>query len=352
MSLKFYIPFSLLFFLFACDDDTPTNPPIGDPVKKITGMTIDGPKDPFEESLMAHIPQQTESEWIAIVPFAFTQLDSSNVSYDWENQWWSESIEGMTEMTNYARTNQLKILLKPHVWITDFGNFGNNQWVGDYDAGSEEAWQEWEIEYEAYILQMAEFAESMQIEMFAVGTEYKVAAVVRPDFWRSLIGKVKTVYNGELTYSANWDNYENIPFWEELDYIGVNSYFPLIETPNPTKDEIFNAWEATFNTLKTFHIQHDRPILFTEFGYMSVDYSAWRSWENEAEVDSRNLNLQAQANAFEALFERFWNEEWWAGGFIWKWQMDYPNAGGQENKFYTPENKPAEETIKNWYSKT
>ena len=88
------------------------------------------------------------------------------------------------------------------------------------------------------------------------------------------------------------------------------------------------------------------PILFTEYGYLSVDGCAGNTWELEKKVHSLNINEQAQANAIEALYTVFWKEEFWAGGFMWKW---FPNNMGHEGYFdrdYTPQGKEAESVVR------
>ena len=62
------------------------------------------------------------------------------------------------------------------------------------------------------------------------------------------------------------------------------------------------------------------------------------------------INLEAQTNITQALFETFWHEDWFAGGFIWKWFHDYENSGGKNNNQFTPQNKPVEQTLKQYYS--
>lgn len=59
----------------------------------------------------------------------------------------------------------------------------------------------------------------------------------------------------------------------------------------------------------------------------------------EQGIEERNINEQAQANCFEALFSTFQPEDWWAGGFMWKW---FPNMRGHEGypeRDYTPQGK-------------
>ena len=51
-------------------------------------------------------------------------------------------------------------------------------------------------------------------------------------------------YHGLLTYSANWDHYQNIPFWDHLDIISTNSYYKLGENKDVTVEEIVRRWHA------------------------------------------------------------------------------------------------------------
>ncbi|MEN8835030.1 MAG: glycoside hydrolase, partial [Polaribacter sp.] len=91
-----------------------------------------------------------------------------------------------------------------------------------------------------------------------------------------------------------------------------------------------------------------KPILFTEFGYRSIDYTAKKPWEYSRQQG--NVNLKAQQNALQALYNQFWTEEWFAGGFLWKWFHNQEQVGGLKNNRFTPQNKPAEELIRQLYS--
>ena len=93
----------------------------------------------------------------------------------------------------------------------------------------------------------------------------------------------------------------------------------------------------------------DRPILFTEFGYRSVDYSGKEPWRYDRSMTS--VNLTAQNNATQALFEAVWQEDWFAGGYLWKWFIDHNEVGGLEDNQFTPQNKPVEEILKVYYGK-
>ena len=53
----------------------------------------------------------------------------------------------------------------------------------------------------------------------------------------------RAVYKGKLTYAANWDGeFEEVAFWDALDVIGVQAYFPLTEERVPSVTKLTQAW--------------------------------------------------------------------------------------------------------------
>ena len=90
---------------------------------------------------------------------------------------------------------------------------------------------------------MVDIAIQNKIELFCIGTELNISVVKREKFWRKLIQNIRSRYNGKLSYCSNWDRYEEVGFWEELDYIGISAYFPLCEEINPTKESLMEAWK-------------------------------------------------------------------------------------------------------------
>ena len=93
----------------------------------------------------------------------------------------------------------------------------------------------------------------------------------------------------------------------------------------------------------------NKPVLFTEYGYLSVDGCCGKTWELEDKIKACEVNEDCQANAIEGILSTFANEDWWAGGFLWKW---FPNGHGHEGyplKDYTPQGKSALKTLKRYY---
>lgn len=323
-----------------------TSASVASPVQmagKINGLTFVAPPEPFPVNPMPAVTA-VGANWIAAIPYAFTRPGTPSVRFAENNnwQWWGESPIGVRETIRLAHTAGLKVMLKPQVYMP-------GSWTGAMDFPTPEDWASWEAGYERYILFYAGLAEEEQSDMLCIGTEFNTAIQKRPEFWKGLIPKIKAVYKGKLTYSANWDDWSRVPFWSELDYIGLGGYFPLVQETTPTVDHLKAAWQPILAQLRDFSKQQHKPVLFTEFGYLSVDSCGWRNWELERGIEQRNINEQAQANCFEALFATFHQEDWWAGAFLWKW---FPNMRGHEGypeRDYTPQGKIGEATLRKWY---
>jgi ppGpp synthetase/RelA/SpoT-type nucleotidyltranferase len=212
---------------------------------------------------------------------------------------------------------------------------------------SEEDWKAFEKSYESFILEYASLAEEIKADVFCLGTELHKFVAARPAFWNQLIAKVKKVYNGKLTYAENWDSFDKVPFWSSIDFIGVDAYFPLSEEKMPSVESLKKGWQSHKEKIQILATKLDRKVLFTEYGYRSMDYTGKEPWDSSRK--GKTLNLKAQEIALQAMYDEFWKEEWFAGGFIWKWFHNYEKSGGLNNDQFTPQNKPAEEVVRQYY---
>ena len=234
-------------------------------------------------------------------------------------------------------------MIKPQIWVW------HGEFTGYIEMKTEANWETLEKSYTNFIMEYAHLAQEVKAEIFCIGTELEKFVENRPDYWDNLISEIKKVYKGKLTYAANWDEFKRTPFWGELDFIGVDAYFPVSESKTPTVEECLEGWNTHKPIIKELSDKFEKPILFTEFGYRSVDYTGKEPWKSDRSMTV--VNLEGQTNTTKALFETFWKEDWFAGGFIWKWFHDYENSGGEQNSRFTPQNKPVEEVIKVYYSK-
>lgn len=100
--------------------------------------------------------------------------------------------------------------------------------------------------------------------------------------WRDLIHKLKTKYSGPVGYAANFDQYWGLSFWDALDYVGINAYFPLRNFASPaTQDTLASGWSKVFSRiekhLKEADISH-HPVIFTELGYTRRVHTTLAPW--------------------------------------------------------------------------
>ena len=275
---------------------------------------------------------------IAIMPFGFCNGAQPGVMFNSPRQWWGEKDIGVMTCIKLAKQNNLSAMVKPHLWIR------NGEYSGQFDLPNNGAWKLWEDGYLNYIIHFAKIADTASVDIFCIGTELGNSIKKRPDFWNRLIDSIRQIFHGKLTYAANWDDYDNVPFWNKLDYIGIDAYFPLIDDNTPSINQINNAWDKYIPALEKISLKNNRKVLFTEYGYRNSDACAAEPWKENGDV----ANDVAQSNAYEAFYESFSNKKWFAGGFVWKWYAEH--YFHEKNKIdFTPQGKPAANVIKTWY---
>ncbi len=330
---KYFLSFTVIIFLISCA--------VTQDVQKINGVSFVASRVAIDSTHVKPVVK-LHANYAAIMPFGFTSsIDNPNIGYSKSWQWFGETKEGAKHYIKVLNKSGIKVMLKPQIWVND-GVF-----TGKIKMTNEADWEILEETYSNFILDFAQVAEDAKADIFCIGTELESFVTNRPDYWKHLISEVRKIYKGQLTYAANWNEFERTPFWNLLDYIGIDAYFPVSNEKTPTVEECLKGWEKHKATIKSFNETYDKPVLFTEFGYRSVDYSGKAPWTIDR--TENDVNMEAQVNTTKALFETFWKEEWFAGGFVWKWFHFHDKAGGKNNNRFTPQNKPAESVISSYY---
>jgi len=291
--------------------------------------------------------KENNINWITIVPYAAQKdIDSPEVVF-----YRGDSLENARKdslwksQIDIAHANGFKVFLKPHIWLTEPTN---DKWRSDIYLENEEDWHSWQQDYTAYILNYARIAQANGVDLFCIGAELSRLTIEKTEFWHQLIKQVKKEYTGQLTYAANWNSeYQHITFWDELDFIGVQAYFPLAKKNNPSLTELSEGWEKYVPSLEATSKEFDRKIIFTEMGYKSTDNSAIEPWSWVENVSSKDVNvsLKTQANCYQAFFNSVWNKEWFAGVHIWQMRCDYIVERPEDNLDFSPQGKLAEKVI-------
>lgn len=290
---------------------------------------------------------KTNIDWLTIVPYAGqSSFDSPTLTFQWGDSLdqrkrearWNKEIE-------IAHAAGLKVFMKPHVWLHT-SSLG--KWRSDIYPTSEEHWNSWAKDYKDFILYYAKLAQKNNVDLYCIGAELTRLSLEKPEFWSSLIQEVRKVYSGELTYAANWyEEYETIAFWDELDYIGVQAYFPLVDAEYPKLEALEKAWQKYIPVLAATAEKYDRKILFTEIGYKSTSDCAKEPWqwlENFNRQDMKR-SVECQANSFQALFNTIWDQDWFAGIHIWQYRSEFFDRQSDDKDFF-PQGKPAAVVIR------
>jgi len=309
--------------------------------QKINGVSLVASKDSIT---ILHVKSviDVNANYTALMPFGFIrELSSPKIRFNSKRQWFGEREQGIRQYAKELQHKGIKLMIRPQIWVW------RGQFTGHISMDSEDQWKVLEESYSSFILMYAAIAEETNAALFCIGTELEKFVINRPVYWKILIQKIKKVYKGKLTYAANWDEFKRVPFWNELDYIGIDAYFPLTAKKTPTIEDFEAGWQPHKIEIQKTQKKFNTPVLFTEYGYRSIDFTGKKPWDSKRITGS--INLLAQKNGLQAIHNQFWKEDWFAGGFIWKWFHKHIEVGGENNNRFTPQNKPAQDLLKKLY---
>lgn len=270
---------------------------------------------------------------VALVPYAFTAApDEATIRFRT-----LESDARLSRSVAQARRAGLAVMLKPHLWA-------GRRFHGDISFRDEDRFDAWFEDYRDWMLHYARFAQAHGVEILSIGNEL-AGLTMREDAWRGLIAQVRRIYLGPVTYAAHWEReLERIAFWDALDYIGVNFYFPIAREgapPQPDSPEILAAMRRISQLQSDFH----RPVLFTEVGFPALATAASRPWEE----NSSALDAALQSRCYEIWLDRFAQAPDVTGMFWWKWP-----SHGRSSPFdpsHRPLAKPALHVLGEWFKR-
>ncbi len=243
-----------------------------------------------------------------------------------------DSLRHISLPLDWARERGLSVMLIPHIayWGSKF------LWRGEINFQTKEEWDRFFGDYQTWIVQMASVAEAHGAGTFCIGLEFTYAQKFDAR-WRQIIAAIRQVYHGKLTYGGNWDNFQEVTFWDALDYIGVLAYFPLTKTPDPSSAEISAAWDHKCAELVAYSKAHgDKKFLFVEIGYNVSARAAAEPWAFKMGGDNAEA-IQQRCIAVALDLPRRCSTI--AGMYWWKWFPDLPNPEEENYKLQTPEIK-------------
>ncbi len=279
---------------------------------------------------------------VAIVPYSYMRDPRKSSFIPVSDGAGSENDESVIHAHYAAKHQGMTTVLKPQIWI------GRGSWPGDVEMQSEEDWRQFFDYYYRWMRHYALMAEIHGFDMLCVGVEFAKATIQREQDWRRLIQKLRGLYSGPMTYAANWgEEFENLSFWDELDYIGLDCYYPLSDKEQPTKEELDQRFKQVLTLVERTCRKYNKPMIFTEIGFRSVE-GVWK--QPHEEPLGRPFSEHCQNLCYEVVLENLQGKDFCQGLLWWKWSCNLNNRE-RENTGFTPYDKAAQETVRVWFGK-
>ncbi len=249
-------------------------------------------------------------EWISIHPYATIHRDGRVTHRPFDP---GAPPPWLARPVREAHARGMKVMIKPHLayWGSGFS------WRGDIVFDEPSAHATFFSDYADWVHSLA--LASARSDAFVVGTELDRLTGDGPR-WRQVVSRVRSVFPGRLTYAANWDAFERVPFWDALDAVGVQAYFPIVaDVPADqiTASVLDAGWTPWLSRLRAMSERTGKPVVFTELGYDCSPHAARTPWEPSR--GDRALGERVQGLALDAAFRAMEREPAVVGAFLWKW---------------------------------
>src|SRR3989344_2368661 len=246
---------------------------------------------------------------------------------------------------NKAHSLGMRVMVKPHLDIS------SGQWRANLNPTNKQTFFN---NYTNMIITYANIAQQTGTEQLSIGAELVSLStnVNNKPYWLTLINTVRAVYTGQLTYSANasksdaFNELGKLTFWNELDIAGFSFYGALSTSNNPSVSSLLDEWANWDQTyiLPNFN-SIQKPMIITEIGYRSVDGAAKAPWDYTL---NNSPDPQEQKDLYTAFFEYWKDKNHIQGVHFWEWEAG-TSIDPNTDKDYTPQFKPAEDLVKNYF---
>lgn len=242
------------------------------------------------------------------------------------------SDDAVAHAIETARGQGLAVVLKPHVDLLG----APACFRGSIQPADPAAWFS---AYTDFITHYARLAQTHGVDLFIVGTEF-VSISPFTDDWAAVIAAVRADFDGPLTYAANWDECAAVDFWDALDYIGIDAYFPLSLDGDPGLDSLRDAWTSFTGSagppdgiggahdwlaeIDAVRSAWGKEVLLTEVGLRSVVGSAAAPYDCGLDGPADEA---LQARAYSATLDVWRDVPWFRGLLWWAWMPDAAGDG-------------------------
>lgn len=268
--------------------------------------------------------------WVAIHPYAGIRGDGA---LEWRDLDPAAPPEWIARPIREAHARGMSILVVPHIaqWGSPW------RYRGEIEFADPAAVERFFADYTRWITAVAACA--CGADGFAVASELDRLAC-HEERWRRVIAAVRGVTDSHLTWAASWNCYRDVRFWDALDCIGVQAYFPLSTAEDPSADELRAAWVPILADLRGLHERTGKPVVFTELGYNRSLAAAREPWAYAQDRGAEAARAEAlQVRCLETALAAIEGESaWLRGAILWKWFVgstraeDAPRRGSPSHR--------------------
>lgn len=327
-----------------------THPPLASsPLTAIRGITI-GPIESSQQLGRGYGTAYTAAlldelvrlgaNAVSITPFGrLWNLQSTEILLDFEAPF-PENRAAVGRLVAQARARGLAVLIVPHLWIET-----PNSWRGEIDPQTPEGWSAYQKSYQNFVMTWAKAAEEFGADAFSIGVECKSWSGRFGSYWLQLIAGVRSTFKGKLVYSANWDEAENVLFWDELDFVGINAFYPLADHDGADYSEYAKGAERALASAGELAAIVRKPLMFLEIGYTSRPNAAVKPWVWPEDMPGMRVDEHEQARALAALIGASVTKPWFAGFFVWRYYANLDDVSQEPGWGFSPHAKLAERVL-------
>ena len=272
---------------------------------------------------------------------------------------YTDSLAALGTTIAQAESLGLSVMVRPLIDFlnpTESAPYSVGEWRQDYQPTNVAAFF---ASYQQMIVQEAEVAQANGAQMLSIGAELdQLTGPQYLSYWTDIITAVRQVFSGALTYSASWNTANEVSFWSQLNYEGIDNYVPLSNAQNPSLQTLVNGWlqpateagnpgayavignQSPIQYFENLAAQSGKPLLFTELGYANDSGAAA---DPSASGNSPDPTLQAEL--YQAFFEAWTQSKSSAlvGAYFWEWDPNGSTSNvGPNIDSFSPQNSAAQ----------
>jgi hypothetical protein len=256
-----------------------------------------------------------------------------------KDAFWNDTYRMVTQ----ARSSNMNVAIFP---TPRFASNADDFWGGAPKNG--DWWQTWFDHYRAFAINFADLATQSGAQTLILGGDWVGPAL--PDGtladgitssgvpedaetrWRSIIAEVRTHFRGTILWALPYNQeYVDAPlgFLSDIDGVYLLWGVKLSDSSNPTAESMANEAGRLLDTnISPLASLLGKPIIIATAypsangaasGCISDGHGGCLNWNQlsqpNPDVSSVNLNLQLQADIYEAMLTAI-NQRQWVGGFI------------------------------------